>query len=108
MGFVKREYSPRQTTITSENLNAIQDELIRVGNVAENISERFVIRFMPFSHLPRTLYMPGIKSTHTILSYWYPSKAAQNILELGAIIRDGSITLTGDVTGPVLLEITIG
>ena len=30
MSFVKREYSPGQTTITSENLNDIQDELIRL------------------------------------------------------------------------------
>ena len=30
MSFVKREYSPRQTVITSENLNDIQDELIRL------------------------------------------------------------------------------
>ena len=108
MSFVKREYSPRQTVITSENLNDIQDELIRVGNVADKIPKRFTICFMPFSHLPRTLYMPGIKSSHAILSYWYPSKSALNILELSAIIRDGSITLTGQVTGPVLLELTLG
>lgn len=30
MSFVKREYSPRQTTITAKNLNDIQDELIRL------------------------------------------------------------------------------
>ena len=30
MSFVKREYSPRQTIITAENLNAIQDELIHL------------------------------------------------------------------------------
>lgn len=108
MSFVKREYSPRQTVITSENLNDIQDELIRTGNAIDEIPKRFTVNFMPFSSLPRTLYIPGIKSTHTIFSYWYPRKAALNIWELNALIRDGSITLTGKVTGPVLLELTLG
>ena len=37
MSFVKREYVDQQTVITAENMNAIQDELLRLGVSEESL-----------------------------------------------------------------------
>ena len=54
MSFVKREYSPGQTTITSENLNDIQDELIRLEQ------DKYV---KPDAGIPKTDLADAVKTS---------------------------------------------
>ena len=51
MAFAKRTYISGQTIITADNLNAIQDELIRLGVRIQTVSA------LPENPDPNTLYL---------------------------------------------------
>ena len=42
MAFSKKTYTSGQTAITADNLNAIQDELIRLGEVSSSVADYIV------------------------------------------------------------------
>ncbi len=101
MSFVKREYSPRQTVITSENLNDIQDELIRLDEAKYE---------KPAGGIPKTDLTDEVKTSlgkaDTALQQHQPltayrTAAAQDEIDalLGSTISGTTQTVTFDANG---------
>ena len=59
MAFSKKTYTSGQTAITADNLNAIQDELIRVGGVASSVAD-FIVEIGGYQNTTWTKYNSGI------------------------------------------------
>ena len=59
MAFSKKTYTSGQTAITADNLNAIQDELIRVGGVVSSVAD-FIVEIGGYQNTTWTKYNSGI------------------------------------------------
>lgn len=102
MSFEKRTYTAKETVITAKNLNDIQDELIRLGKGEETL----VVRFPPFSHLPKTVYNPKITKEYRYRVMQLSDPTAPDG-PWYIIIRDGTVTLSGPVHCPTDATITL-
>ena len=94
--------------IPGENIKTLNGEsLLGSGNMEVGTRKHLYFESLPFSSLPRTLYSELITSDYTLL-YDSVKDPDCSVESLFCTICDGSITISGKVTGPVSVSLILG